>query len=147
MQTLFLDTEFTHLTADRRLISLALVDPSGAEFYVELNDGWSPFDCSEFVQRIVLPQLDLSRHGRNRADAAQALGDFLAGYAAVEIVSDALDWDWPLLLDLLGELPAHVRSREDAALLRDLDEAEVPHHALLDARLMSGSAERRRQKR
>lgn len=147
MTTLFLDTEFTHLTADRRLISLALVDPAGAEFYVELSDGWSPADCSAFVHEIVLPQLDPARHGRSRTEAAAALRAFLAGYAEVEIVSDALAWDWPLLLELLGELPAHIRCREDAALLGDLAEAEVPHHALLDARLMSGAEQRRRQKR
>jgi len=146
MHSLFLDTEFTSLTADYRLISLALVDPAGAEFYVELSDGWSAADCSEFVQQIVLPQLDPAHHGRSRAEASRALRDFLAGYAEVEIVSDALAWDWPLLLELLGELPAHVRCREDAELLGDLAEAEIPHHALLDARLMSG-AERRRRKR
>lgn len=128
MRTLFLDTEFTNLTADYRLISLALVDPTGAELYVELSDGWSPADCSAFVHEIVLPQLDLARHGRSRAEAAAALHAFLAGYGEVEIVSDALGWDWPLLLS-------------------DLAEADIPHHALLDARLMSGAAQRRQQKR
>jgi hypothetical protein len=148
MRTLFLDTEFTNLTADYRLISLALVDPGNAEFYVELSDGWSPADCSSFVHEIVLPQLDLACHGRSRAEAASELRAFLAGYGAVEIVSDALAWDWPLLLELLGAdgLPDQVCCREDAELLSDLAEAAIPHHALLDARLMSG-AERRRQKR
>ncbi|MDG9923350.1 MULTISPECIES: hypothetical protein [unclassified Pseudomonas] len=148
MHILFLDTEFTNLTADYRLISLALVDPNGAELYVELSDGWSPADCSEFVHQIVLPQLDPARHGRSRAEATRELHAFLAGYAEVEIVSDALAWDWPLLLGLLGAggLPEHVNCREDAALLSDLAEADIPHHALLDARLMCG-AERRRQKR
>ncbi|WP_394560145.1 hypothetical protein [Aquipseudomonas alcaligenes] len=147
MTTLFLDTEFTNLTADYRLISLALVDPAGAEFYVELSDGWSEADCSAFVHEIVLPQLDLPRHGRSRAEASQALRAFLAGYAELEIVSDALAWDWSLLLDLLGELPAHIHKREDTELLRDLAEAEIPHHALLDARLMSGAEQRRQAKR
>ncbi|WJN59668.1 3'-5' exoribonuclease [Pseudomonas sp. SO81] len=149
MRTLFLDTEFTNLTADYRLISLALVDTAGAEFYVELNDGWSLADCSTFVHEIVLPQLDLGRHGRSRTEAANALRTFLAGDGEVEIVSDALAWDWPLLLELLGPggPPEHVRCREDAELLSDLDEATIPHHALLDARLMSGAAQRRQQKR
>ncbi|MDD0844782.1 3'-5' exoribonuclease [Pseudomonas sp. Gutcm_11s] len=145
MTTLFLDTEFTNLTADCRLISLALVDPAGAEFYVELNDGWSPDDCSEFVHQIVLPQLDLPRHGRSRAEASLELRSFLAGYDEVEIVSDALAWDWPLLLELLGELPGNIRCREDIDLLRDLAEADIPHHALLDARLMGGAAQRQKR--
>ena len=149
MRTLFLDTEFTSLTADYRLISLALVDAADAELYVELSDGWSPADCSTFVHEIVLPQLDLARHGRSRAEAANELRAFLAGYGEVEIVSDALAWDWPLLLELLGAdgLPKHVRCREDAELLSDLGEADIPHHALLDARLMSGAEQRRQQKR
>lgn len=149
MRTLFLDTEFTNLAADYRLISLALVDPDGAELYVELSDGWSEVDCSAFVRQIVLPQLDQARHGRSRVEAAAELRAFLAGYGEVEIVSDALAWDWPLLLGLLGAegLPEHVRCREDAELLSDLDEATIPHHALLDARLMAGAQQRRRQKR
>ncbi|MBB2494217.1 hypothetical protein [Aquipseudomonas ullengensis] len=139
MHRLYFDTEFTTLSPSYRLISLALVDPLGAEFYVELSDGWSPAECSEFVHRIVLPQLDLARHGRSRVEAAQALRAFLDGYAEVEIISDAQDWDWPLLLDLLGPagLPPQVSCREERTLLSDLDEAAIPHHALLDARLMS----------
>lgn len=41
IRTLYLDTEFTSLSIGRELISLALVSADGAEFYVELLDGWS----------------------------------------------------------------------------------------------------------
>lgn len=41
ISTLYLDTEFTSLSIDRGLISLALVSADGAEIYVELLDGWS----------------------------------------------------------------------------------------------------------
>ncbi len=41
ISTLYLDTEFTSLSIDRGLISLALVSADGAESYVELLDGWS----------------------------------------------------------------------------------------------------------
>ncbi|MBD9413307.1 hypothetical protein IB234_01945 [Pseudomonas sp. PDM16] len=145
MHTLFLDTEFTSLTADYRLISLALVDPTGAELYIELYDGWSRIECSTFVHEVVLPQLDLARHGHSRAAAGELLRGFLARYDDVEIVSDALTWDWPLLLGLLGHqgLPSHVHCREDKGLLADLPAADIPHHALLDARLMCESARRR----
>lgn len=139
MRTLYIDTEFTQLSAERRLISLALVDSDGAEFYVELSDGWDEADCSAFVVEIVLPQLDLSRHGRSRSAAGAALHAFLGGLGAVEIVGDALAWDWPLLLELLGApgLPGNVvgcRQVDDP--FAALPAEDIPHHALLDARLL-----------
>lgn len=45
---LFLDCEFTQLTAQAKLISLALVAEDGREFYVELLDSWRLEDCSDF---------------------------------------------------------------------------------------------------
>ena len=54
---LFLDCEFTRLSATAELISLALVAEDGREFYVELIDTWREEDCSDFVLEIVLPQL------------------------------------------------------------------------------------------
>lgn len=54
---LFLDCEFTELSAAAKLISLALVAEDGREFYVELLDTWQEEDCSDFVKEIVLPQL------------------------------------------------------------------------------------------
>lgn len=140
MRTFFLDTEFTELSADCRLISLALVEAGGAEFYVELSDHWCEDDCSEFVLEIVLPQLDLARHGLPKEQAAKQLRTFLEQAGPLEIVSDALAWDWPLLLDLLGPegVPSNLLStREDRELLRDLPNSAIPHHALLDARLMA----------
>lgn len=140
MRTLYLDSEFTRLSLDRRLISLALVEADGVEFYVELDDGWSLADCSPFVVEIVLPQLDARLYGLSREAARLALQRFLLELGELEIVSDALAWDWPLLLELLGRdgLPQNVRGcREQSDLLRDLDEQSIPHHALLDARLMA----------
>lgn len=37
---LFLDCEFTELSEQAKLISLALVAEDGSEFYVELLDSW-----------------------------------------------------------------------------------------------------------
>ena len=54
---LFLDSEFTRLTAQAKLISLALVGQDGREFYMEVIDAWREEDCSEFVKEIVRPQL------------------------------------------------------------------------------------------
>ena len=139
MRRLFLDTEFTTLSRHRRLIRLALVDPAGPECYVELGEGWALEDCSEFVVQIVLPQLDLPAQGLSREEARTALLRFLDGYAGAEIISDALAWDWPLLLELLAPatLPSGIVSREIRGLLAGLEESQIPHHALLDARLMA----------
>ncbi len=140
MRTLYLDTEFTCLSPDCRLISLALVAPGGPEFYVELTDGWHLGDCSDFVVEVVLPQLEFSRYGQTREAARHNLQAFLTRVGEVEVVSDALAWDGPLLLELLGStgLPATVLGcREQPDLLGDLHEAQIPHHALLDARLMA----------
>ncbi|MCY1526641.1 hypothetical protein D9M68_616790 [compost metagenome] len=139
MRAVYLDTEFTCLRIDRSLISLALVDSAGAEFYVELTDGWSPHDCSEFVQTVVLPQLDHAQYGMTIQNARKAVRSFLEGLGQVEIVGDALRWDWPLLLELLGPtgLPSNVvgcREVSDCSSTELPD--EVPHHALLDARML-----------
>ncbi|MHC5350489.1 hypothetical protein [Metapseudomonas furukawaii] len=141
MRTLYLDTEFTSLTLDRSLISLALVACDGAEFYVELLDGWSESSCSDFTRTTVLPQLDLQTYGMTRERASAALREFLSAQGAAEIVGDALRWDWPLLLELLGAngLPDNiVGCRELSAdeLADDPDVEDAPHHALLDARLI-----------
>ena len=52
---LFLDCEFTQLTAQAKLISLALVAEDRQEFYVEVIDAWREEDCSDFVKEICAP--------------------------------------------------------------------------------------------
>ncbi|CAD5106873.1 3'-5' exonuclease family protein [Zestomonas carbonaria] len=139
MRRLYIDTEFTQLDVSRRLISLALVGDDGREFYVELADTWTEADCSDFVRKIVLPQLDPDRHGMGRTEARGALLRFLAGCGEVEIIGDALEWDWPLLLELLDPvgLPDNVSGcRQVDDPLSALPAEAVPHHALLDARLI-----------
>lgn len=142
MKTLYLDTEFTGLTLDYSLISLALVADDGAEFYVELTDGWCEDDCNAFVHETVLPQLDLARYGKTREQAREALLAFLAVVGPCEVASDALRWDWPLVLELAGPagLPATVISTralgEGDLEGLGLEDIDSPHHALLDARIM-----------
>ncbi|HGW4499799.1 TPA: hypothetical protein ACNIE0_006309, partial [Pseudomonas aeruginosa] len=126
---------------DRRLISLALVAEDGDEFYVELLDGWSECHCSDFVFETVLPQLDLETLGMTRDQASLRLREFLSAQGPVEIVGDALRWDWPLLLELLGAdgLPDNVLGCREIApdeIGDDPDVEDAPHHALLDARLI-----------
>lgn len=146
MQAVYIDTEFTQLSAERRLISLGLVAAGGAEFYVELSDTWAETDCSDFVREIVLPQLQPQRHGLPAAEAARAAHAFLAGLGEIEIVGDALAWDWPLLVELLAPLglPDNVRGhRQVDDPLAVLPSAAIPHHALYDARLLCALCEGR----
>lgn len=141
----FLDTEFTSLTAQARLISLALVVPDGPEFYVELPQNWDLADCSDFVIEVVLPQLDPVQYGMSVPDARDALWQFLSRFDEEVIVCcDAPLWDWEFFSQLAyrhGKWPANVRNapRNSYDLIPDLaraiPEEQVPHHALLDARL------------
>lgn len=136
----YLDCEFTSLDDFYELISLALVVPSGPEFYVEIEEGWHRNDCTNFVQRVVLPQLDWDRYGLSVSAATKALQKWLVQFDRLEIISDAPQWDWPLLVRLAGPkgLPkgivASSISYAHQALLRNV---EFPHHALLDARLIA----------
>lgn len=146
MRRVYLDTEFTSLNRYTcKLISLALVVPGGAEFYVELIDAWEENDCSDFVREIVLPQLSLAAYGRTTEEARIELLNFLQAVGEVEIISDAPDWDWPLLIWLAGPdgLPGGVeagRIRCDIEVSADGEEA--PHHALQDARMLAQFVER-----
>ncbi len=143
MIRLYLDTEFTSLNRYRtKLISLALVVPGGPEFYVELTNAWLHADCSAFVVETVLPQLDHPTYGRTTVQARAELIAFLQARGPVEIITDAPEHDWPLLVWLSGSqgLPANVRP-EPGILSIELETICVedsPHHALLDARMLAG---------
>lgn len=147
---LFLDCEFTQLNKDTKLISLALVSEVGDEYYVELTDTYSVEDCSDFVIQNVLPQLDMPACGQPLAEAQVSLLAFLSSLdGPLEICSDAPDWDWDLFCQLAyvnHRWPANVANRPTNLILlfRHLEAddignvtlPELPHHALLDARLL-----------
>lgn len=141
---LFLDCEFTRLTAAAKLISLALVAEDGREFYVELLDAWREEDCSDFVKAIVLPQLWGERYSLATAEAKSSLLRFLTSFKnEVEIVTDAPLYDWELFCDLVyedGHWPRIVRNypTDATALVPTSEGEELPHHALLDARIIAG---------
>jgi hypothetical protein len=141
---LFLDCEFTQLSSAAKLISLALVAENGREFYVELLDGWREEDCSDFVKEIVIPQLWGGSYSLPTAEARMALLRFLTSFEKeVEIATDAPHYDWELFCDLVykdGSWPRIVRNYPtDATTLLQISEGEeLPHHALLDARIIAG---------
>jgi hypothetical protein len=148
-----LDCEFTQLNQDTKLISLALVSEAGDEFYVELTDTYQVEDSSDFVIQHVLAQLDLPLYGMSLVDAQAALRVFLGSIdGRLEVCSDAPDWDWDW--DFICQLayvdhrwPSHVANRPtnlihlfrhfEADKLGDFALPELPHHALLDARLLA----------
>lgn len=141
---LFLDCEYTQLTAQAKLISLALVGQDGTEFYAEVMDSWREEDCSEFVKEIVLPQLWGGKYAMPIIEARSALLRLLATCdEELEVVTDAPGYDWELICELAyddGRWPRNVRNYPtDATTLSPTnDGAELPHHALLDARIIAG---------
>lgn len=148
---LFLDCEFSQLNLDTKLISLALVSETGHEYYVELKDTYVKVNCSDFVIQNVLPQLDLARHGQTLVEAQISLLAFLSNLEGpLEICSDAPEWDWDFFCQLAyvnHRWPANVANRPTnlIVLFRHLEAddignvslPELPHHALLDARLLA----------
>lgn len=140
---LFLDCEFTQLSASAKLISLALVAEDGREFYVELLDTWREAECSDFVVEIVLPQLWGGSYALPIIGARSALLEFLASFEqALEIVTDAPQYDWELFCELAyadGKWPRNVGIYPTDATTLDAisDGIPLPHHALLDARIIA----------
>lgn len=148
---LFLDCEFTQLNLDTKLISLALVSEAGHEYYVELTDTYVVGDCSDFVIQNVLPQLNLPVHGQPLVEAQTSMLAFLSNLEGpLDICSDAPDWDWDFFCQLAyvdHRWPTHVTNRPAnlIQLFRHLEAddivnvtlPELPHHALLDARLLA----------
>jgi hypothetical protein len=150
---IFLDCEFTQLNRNSKLISLALVSESGREFYVELIDTYLVEDCSDFVIQNVLPQLDPLRCGQSLSEAQASLRRFLGSFVEqLEVCSDAPHWDWQLFRDLVcvdhQPWPLHVMDQPtdltilffnqvSAEGLEELVLPDLPHHALLDARMLA----------
>ena len=148
---LFLDCEFTQLNRDTKLISLALVSEAGHEYYVELTDTYVVGDCSDFVIQNVLPQLNLPDHGQPLVEAQTSVLAFLSHLEVpLEICSDAPEWDWDLFCQLAyvnHRWPGNVVNRATNLIVLfrhleadDIDNVtlpELPHHALLDARLLA----------
>lgn len=149
---LFLDCEFTQLNQDMKLISLALVSEAGHEYYVELTDVYVRKDCSDFVIQHVLPQLDLASHGQTLVEAQASLLAFLNNLeGSLEVCSDAPEWDWDLFCQLAyvnHRWPVNVANRATNLIelfrhltadhISDVVLPELPHHALLDARILAG---------
>lgn len=102
MNRLFLDTEFTEMTPDAKLISIALVSEYGDEFYVELSDTWRPEDLSEFSRKHVVPLLD--GHPRMTwLETAFSLHSWVEKQGKCTVALDSLTYDHMWFTKLLSD--------------------------------------------
>lgn len=123
--SMFLDTEFTGLHQKTRLISIALVEEGGAEFYAELTDyrtnetmAWlerNP-DTMRFLEQEVYSKLWFTEEAEGmteqrghtfcvKGDSAfvrNACAGWLNQYESVEIWADVPAYDWVLFCELFG---------------------------------------------
>ena len=102
---LFLDTEFTDISPDMELLSVALVSADGAfEFYGERNDV-PPAQCSHFVRSAVLPQLTAPPPvSGDRSNLRPRLFAFIEGLPEKSRLACDSVFDMDLFIDL-GGLP------------------------------------------
>lgn len=147
---IFFDTEFTCLGLDPKLISIGFVSEDGARtFYAELSDSYRLDQCSDFVHEEVLPRLEGGDSLMTTSELTLRLGNWIESFECpVTLVTDAVAWDWPFILELFslpGTWPENLHRK--AELLRDDDGFNecvdlvydkqpqlIRHHALDDAR-------------
>jgi len=131
----FIDTEFTDF--DGALISMALVDTHGREFYRELHDvNWArahPWVWANVIPKLTGPSIQVSMRGLTRD-----LKAWLFYYDEINLIADWPD-DFKYFCQALITGPGqmiHV-PRLTMTLERDLTpESANPHHALADARAL-----------
>ena len=143
---LFLDTEFTSLDHEAKLISIALVNENEDGFYAELTDTYSMDDCSWFVKTIVLPGLKGKDFQMTFNECALKLASFIEDHdERCIIVSDAPSWDMPFLRKLLEPMwPENLEENQvHTIFVPDAIKTEIfkdtnlyEHNALSDAIMM-----------
>jgi hypothetical protein len=146
---IFIDTEFTGLTSDPRLLSIGLVADNKLELYIELTDGWSEAICSSWVKEHVLPLLGNGER-LTRRKAGERIMAWLSSFKESPTLLGDTDWDTTLIADLMHECgisrdsyrlellafsgKAQAKSFELAKLHYFKDQLATPHHAITDAR-------------
>ena len=145
---IFFDTEFTGLIVDPRLISIGCVDETGTKtFYAELSDTWKPGDVSDFARVAVLPKLEGGQASMMMSELTAALGNWLESFdAPVQLATDSLSWDWPLVQEIFETLSTWPKNLDGkpVVLVQDLNfnlavedafaKGLRRHHALDDAK-------------
>ena len=101
---LFLDTEFTDLHHEAKLISIALVSEDGKSFYAELTDTYERCECSDFVMNFVLPFLKGSEYEMTESECALKIATWIEEQGVEFIIAcDNISWDLPHLRRLLDK--------------------------------------------
>jgi hypothetical protein len=121
LHPIFIDTEFSGLTQDAALLSLALVPADGPWFYAVFNDAdtavLSPWHQKNIVphllltdeQLIALPPGDYILG--SRAQVLPHLLAYLATFEGIVVWADVPAYDWVLFCDLFGgalQLPKNI---------------------------------------
>ena len=120
---LFFDTEFTGLTQNASLISLAIVDENDRTFYAEFTD-YDPSQITDWLAENVLANLILDAEGEDSTESAtlvkgtkkvvtESLTNWLSAYqtSGCQFVADVLMYDWVLFAELFGgalNLPGYI---------------------------------------
>jgi len=101
---LFLDTEFTDLHHEAKLISIALVSEDGKSFYAELADTYERCECSDFVMNFVLPFLKGGEYKMTESECALKMATWIEEQGHEFIIAcDNISWDLPHLRRLLNK--------------------------------------------
>jgi hypothetical protein len=148
MKKLFIDTEFTDLTPDNKLISIALVSEDGNYFYAELTDTYERCECSDFVMNFVLPFLKGKEYEMSEYECALKISQWIEDLGEKYILAvDNFSWDLPHLVNLIQMTslwPANLARNDYFKFMVMNDDAERiviehdfdVHNALDDARAM-----------
>lgn len=130
----FLDTEFTDLINDGKLISIGLVSSEGERtFYAELTDSYQLEDCSQFVKNEVIPLLDAKPlienicyknvHAKMTLDELNKhLGYWFAALQdSIQIWADAPNYDWRYIQQIFSHsgMPFNLLPSPNALLTDD----------------------------
>ena len=98
----FVDSEFSSLGSDPRLISIALVAEGGDELYIEFTSGWTPEQCSKWVIEHVLPKLGTGEQLTRYATVKRIMRWLLDLATAPTLIVDS-SWDAELIGNLFAE--------------------------------------------
>lgn len=113
MSQLFLDTEFTELSQQAQLLSLALVSEDEQWFYAEFTevdtDSLSDWHQTHVVPYLSLTEQQISRLPKagtylkaSKADIVASLKQWLQQWTHIEIWADVPAFDWVLFCELFG---------------------------------------------
>lgn len=97
----FLDTEFIESKGYLKLISIALVDQNGKEYYAVSSD-FDPEKCNDWVKENVLPKLPPKETWKSEQQISKEIVDFVG--EAPEFWGYYCDYDWVVLCWLYGTM-------------------------------------------